>query len=276
MALTLNKRKARMPLDELTSNSGSSSGDEANSDGTYRDSESPISDGSPNDGSLSLSEGEEDDASNESHSKSRSDGDTSSNESESGSRAQSHGRSVEPSYSQDGTEDEEDDEDDEDGSSVSGGDVKKLQPDDWSEANCKFEPKKDENGHLVYSKAFINGVPMKGSSGFKGIALADSRAGNGTHVRGRYTDPVTKERVSIDDSRRLNTNGGILECAKISDDHFDERFRQTKDDRYLALKHFETIGGEQVHARRRIRLRRSFTRPDTDVRIRHSRTGSTA
>ena len=70
--------------------------------------------------------------------------------------------------------------------------------------------------------------------------------------------------------------GGIMECAMISDDHFDERFRHTKDARYLELKHFETIGGEQVHARRRIRLRRSFTRPDTDVRIRHSRTGSTA
>jgi hypothetical protein len=141
----------------------------------------------------------------------------------------------------------------------------------WSEDTCKHVPKL-ENGKLVHSAAFLLGVPMVlGATGFPGI----SSTGNGPYVKARYTDPITKERVTINESRSVYTNGGIMNCAKLCDAHLDKRFRQTGDDRYLNLKHFEIINGQQVHASGRIRLRHSFAQPDTDVRIRHSRTGST-
>ena len=39
-----------------------------------------------------------------------------------------------------------------------------------------------------------------------------------------------------------------MDCAKLSDVHLEERWRQTGDSRYRDLKHLEIIGGQQVHA----------------------------
>jgi hypothetical protein len=215
------KRKAGEQLDEVSSGSGSSSGDEENSPATYRNPE----ESSDGDESVQLN-------------------------SEDGSSQSS------------GEEDDEEDNDanesgsEENGSSVSNGDVEELQPDTdakkkekiWSEDNCKFEPVLDKDGQLVFSEAFTSGKPVRGSTGFTGIHVCGGGGGNGTHVRGVYTDPVTKRRVFINESRSPNTKGGIMDCAKLSDVHLEERWRQTRDSRYRDLKHLEIIGGQQVHA----------------------------